>query len=215
MTIGRRLNTCSSRRVSSGNGFAWLLVALPLLLLVLGAGFNTMLFREQAPFVVATAARSDAMCMADGNATRVAAHVAHVVAGTRASVPRIKIANARTRARMKDSDSEDVLAGGPAQKVHVPFWKICARTAATTLPVKIRALRQVHVFLRVNLDDNTTRRVTAAVYMYADVCDGCSKVRKREGKIDRRCIFFSRFFFFLSFSSFYPSCRLLPALLLL
>ena len=75
-TKGRRFNTLSSRRVSSGNGFTWMLVALPLILLVL-AGFNMMLFQEKAPFVIATtAAGNESMCMvaADGNATRVAAH---------------------------------------------------------------------------------------------------------------------------------------------
>ena len=126
-----------------------MLVALPLILLVL-AGFNMTLFQEKAPFVIATtAAGNESMCMvADGNATRVAAHS---VAGTRTSVPNIKIANARARARMKDSDS-DVLAG----------WKSRARTPTSTiLPVKIRVLMREHVFF--NLDGNTTRVATDIV----------------------------------------------------
>jgi hypothetical protein len=148
-TKGRRFNTLSSRRVSSGNGFTWMLVALPLILLVL-AGFNMMLFQEKAPFVIATAAGNESMCMvaADGNATRVAAH--SVVVGTRTSVPNIKIVNARARARMKDIDADVV-----------PFSKNRACTPTTILPVKIRVLMREHVFL--NVDVNTTRVATDIV----------------------------------------------------
>jgi surface protein len=192
-TKGRRFNTLSSCRVSSsGNGFTWLLVALPLILLVLAAGFNMMLFQEKASFVIATAAGNESMCMvaADGNATRVAAH--SVVAGTRTSVLNIKIVNARARARMKDIDADVVLAAGGqhAQKVHVPFSKIRARTPTTILPVKLSVLMREHVFF--NVDVNTTRVATHIVtgsinvpsnnIVNARVKDGDSEVVLADGQ---------------------------------
>ena len=134
-----------------------MLVALPLLLLVVG-GFNMRLFfQEKAPFVVATAAGSDAMCMADGNATRVAAHV---VAGTRARVPRIKFANART----------DVLAGGHAQKVHVPFWKICA--PALLLPVQVLIQGFVHTCIPPSVTVGITGFLVLGLHAFGGLIPG-------------------------------------------
>jgi hypothetical protein len=136
-TKGRRLNTFSSRRVSSGNGVTWLVVVLPLLLLLLG-GFNMMLFQEnKAPIIVATAAENDDMCITNGNATRVAVHV---VAGARTStsVSRIKIASACTRDRVKGRMKDDTrtcrdtcTCSENAQKAQkAPFWKIHVHTPA-------------------------------------------------------------------------------------